>query len=68
MAQTYTANAATRLHPTEWHTGQAAGVAATFMWEKELTSKRLYRREIKTLQVELKKLMSIDWKCVEVKH
>ena len=31
MAQSYKANAATRLHPEEWSTGQAAGVAAGLM-------------------------------------
>jgi len=31
MAQSFAANAATRLHPVEWATGAAAGVAAALM-------------------------------------
>jgi len=31
MAQTFLANAATRLHPTEWSSGTAAGAAAFAM-------------------------------------
>lgn len=31
MAQSFVANAATRLHPVEWSTGAAAGVAAALM-------------------------------------
>lgn len=31
MAQTFVVNAATRLHPVEWHSGVAAGVSAALM-------------------------------------
>lgn len=33
MSQTFHANAATRLHPSEWSTGVAAGAAAVYMLE-----------------------------------
>ena len=38
MAQTFHANAATRLHPCEWHSGVAAGAAAVLMVQGNLSS------------------------------
>jgi len=41
MAQTFHANAATRLHPCEWHSGVAAGAAAVLMVQRNLTTAAL---------------------------
>jgi len=38
MAQSFLANAATRLHPTEWSTGVAAGAAAVTMITNKINS------------------------------
>jgi hypothetical protein len=42
MAQTYLANAVTRLHPTEWSTGTAAGAAAALMLNNSFSSEDMY--------------------------
>ena len=42
MAQTFYANAATRLHPEEWVAGVAAGAAAGIMVEQRWGAARLY--------------------------
>ncbi len=38
MAQSFMANSATRLHPIEWSTGTAAGIAAAWMSQKGLSA------------------------------
>jgi hypothetical protein len=38
IAQTFWANAATRLHPEEWVTGLASGAAAALMFEEGFNS------------------------------
>jgi hypothetical protein len=42
MAQSFLANAATRLHPTEWSTGVAAGAAAAMMAAREWSASNVY--------------------------
>jgi hypothetical protein len=42
IAQTFYANAATRLHPEEWATGAVSGVAAALMVQRQLSSLDLY--------------------------
>ncbi len=42
MAQSYFANAATRLHPEEWASGEGAGAAAVLMLNKSATTSDLY--------------------------
>ena len=42
MAQTFYASAATRLHPEEWATGAVAGLAASLMSGRNLSSAALY--------------------------
>ena len=42
MAQSFWANGATRLHPEEWASGTAAGVAAALMARGGLTSQQMY--------------------------
>ena len=60
MAQSFLANSATRLHPTEWSTGTAAGVAAAMMSKQKLTA-----RDLTTATDELQRLVKqktpIDW-------
>lgn len=41
MAQTYITNSAYRLHPIEWQSGSAAGVAAAHIWDQEITNYQL---------------------------
>jgi hypothetical protein len=42
MAQSFWANAGTRLHPEEWVTGTAAGAAAAIMTEQGRGSEQMY--------------------------
>lgn len=62
MAQSFYANSATRLHPEEWSSGVAAGVAASLMvvndWE---TTAEVYAN-IAILQDALKEVgQPLDW-------
>jgi hypothetical protein len=60
MAQSFMANSATRLHPIEWSTGTAAGVAAAFMARTGKTSREMFE-SIEELQVQVRKFTPIDW-------
>jgi hypothetical protein len=52
MAQSFMANSALRMHPIEWISGQAAGVAAALMVQKKLaTTAELYQSCLPELQV-----------------
>jgi hypothetical protein len=64
MAQTFLANSATRLHPIEWSTGTAAGVAAAEMARSGATSADLLRR-IGQLQARISARTPIDWTIEE---
>ena len=44
MAQSFLANAATRLHPIEWSTGTAAGVAAAAMNRNDWDTRKAFER------------------------
>jgi len=61
MAQTFHANAATRLHPIEWASGLAAGVAATVMAEDNYTSDIIYRHHMKSVQNMIEKYSPLEW-------
>eukprot|EP01084_Bolivina_argentea_P175722 304236_1 len=50
IAQSFYANAATRLHPAEWNTGVAAGGAAYFMMENEINDTETVYNQIDKLQ------------------
>jgi uncharacterized protein YfiM (DUF2279 family) len=41
MAQTFLVNAATRLHPIEFASGTGAGVLASYMQQKKMTSAKV---------------------------
>lgn len=60
MAQTFMANAATRTHPTEFATGEAAGSAAIMMLRKSFTASDMYQN-VDQLQKELIKESPIYW-------
>jgi len=50
MSQTFHASAATRLHPSEWSTGVAAGAAAVFMLQRSLQTTSDVLDNIKSFQ------------------
>jgi FAD dependent oxidoreductase len=60
MAQSFLANAATRLHPIEWSTGTAAGVSAAAM-SKNGWNARQALEHIAELQALIKEKTPIDW-------
>ena len=60
MAQTFHANAATRLHPVEWHSGTAAGVAAAMMVGKGWSTRDVYEH-ISELQDNVINYAPITW-------
>ena len=61
MAQSFMANSATRLHPIEWSTGTAAGVAASFMVNSRISDTATVYSRIKELQNLVQKQTPISW-------
>ncbi len=61
MAQSFLANAATRLHPVEWSSGTAAGAAAAFMVQRGFMDTKHPLTEIKDLQAVVEKYTPIRW-------
>ena len=66
MAQSFLTNSATRLHPTEWSTGTAAGVAAAYMARTGSSTRQALER-ISEVQASVRELTPIDWTDIE-KH
>lgn len=64
MAQSFLANSATRLHPIEWSTGTAGGVAAAHMARTGRSSREALG-EIDELQAEVREHTPIDWTMPE---
>ncbi len=60
MAQSFLANSATRLHPIEWSSGTACGIAAADMARTGRTSAALLG-DIERLQERIKSSTPIDW-------
>jgi hypothetical protein len=60
MAQSFHANAATRLHPIEWHSGIAAGVAAAHMFQYQIGSK-LALDSIADIQTRIARHQPVNW-------
>lgn len=60
MAQSFLTNSATRLHPTEWSTGTAAGVAAAYMIRTGKSTQQTLE-SIGELQDLVKLFTPIDW-------
>jgi hypothetical protein len=61
MAQTFHANAATRLHPEEWSTGLAAGVSAALMVQNKWSTTREAYANVATIQAAVKVWQPLDW-------
>jgi len=64
MAQSFLANSATRLHPIEWSTGTAGGVAAAHMARTGRTSREALAA-ITEIQSEIRQKTPIDWTLPE---
>ncbi len=60
MAQSFLANAATRLHPIEWSTGTAAGVAAAAMSRNDWDGRRAFEH-VAEIQALVREKTPIDW-------
>ena len=60
MAQSFLANAATRLHPIEWSTGTAAGVAAAAMSKNDWTARQAFEH-VADVQALIRAKTPIDW-------
>jgi len=60
MAQSFLANSATRLHPIEWSTGTAAGVAAAHMAATGRSSRQALEA-IEEVQALVRQKTPIDW-------
>ena len=60
MAQTFHANAATRLHSMEWHFGTAPGVAAVLMVENGWDTRDMYDH-VSVLQSKVVDYAPITW-------
>jgi hypothetical protein len=61
MAQSYFVNAATRLHPIEWASGTAAGVAAAHMAKFSIGSE-LALQAIGDIQAQVARYAPLSWK------
>jgi hypothetical protein len=64
MAQSFLANSATRLHPIEWSTGTAGGVAAAHMARTGRTSREALAA-ITEIQSEIRHKTPIEWTLPE---
>lgn len=60
MAQSFLANSATRLHPIEWSSGTAAGVASAYMARTGKTTREAYAA-IGEVQELIRARTPIDW-------
>ena len=60
MAQSFAANSATRLHPIEWSTGAAAGVAAAYMARTGKTASEAYA-SLDELRPLIAEKTPVDW-------
>jgi hypothetical protein len=60
MAQSFMANAATRLHPIEWASGTAAGVAAASMSQTGRSSRAMLDR-VDDLQAKVRPYTPTEW-------
>jgi hypothetical protein len=64
MAQSFLANSATRLHPIEWSSGTACGIAAAEMARSGRTSAGMLA-DVTRLQELVRKATPIDWTLPE---
>jgi hypothetical protein len=63
-AMSFLVNAATREQPTEWTTGIASGVAASFMHQERVlnTEELLLEENIIQIQKRIEKYAPLNWK------
>lgn len=61
MAQSFVVNASTRVHPTEFNLGVAAGVAAAFMSENNLKTTGELVLKYRDVVERVKKYQPLDW-------
>lgn len=61
MAQTFTANSATRLHPIEVSGGIGTGVAAAFLAQNGKSSSQWMLNNAPAIQQKIKKYAPLDW-------
>jgi hypothetical protein len=61
MAQSFMSNAAVRLHPIEYSSGTATGVAAAYMIKNKLSTTRQAYEQISTIQTIIAKYTPIRW-------
>ena len=64
MAQSFLANSATRLHPIEWSSGTACGIAAAVMAREGRSSAEILA-DVRRLQELVRKATPIDWTLPE---
>ncbi len=68
MAQSFVANAATRLQPIEWTTGIGAGAAAAHMVLANLASTRDALANIAAIQTRIRKHAPLEWTINGVRY
>ena len=67
IAQSFLANSATRLHPIEWSTGTAAGVAAAYMAKTGKSSQQAYE-SVDEIQAIVRRHTPIEWTIQGTKY
>lgn len=60
MAQSYLVNSALRMHPIEWSSGVSAGVLASFMAKRRLSTSEV-EPEMAALQALLRNHTPLEW-------
>lgn len=68
MAQSFVANAATRLQPIEWSTGIGAGAAAAHMTLTSLLTTRAALANIAAIQTRIRKHAPLEWTIAGAKY
>ncbi len=61
MAQSFVANAATRLQPIEWSSGVGAGAAAAHMVRRGLTTTRAALDDVAAIQARIRPHAPLEW-------
>jgi len=67
MAQSFLTNSATRLHPVEWCSGTAAGVAAAYIAANKITTQDAFL-QIQKLQPLIEKYTPLKWTINDKLH
>ena len=59
--KSFLVNAATRLHPSEWSSGTAAGVVASYMIHNDILSTAAALEYVDEIQAISRKFTPLDW-------